>query len=145
MLKNIKACLSHNTDDWKTPSNIYDYFVKKHNYIDCFQYKADYDEFENDYFNEKLFINPPFSKLKQVSIWINKQVLKNKCLVALLIPARTDTKYFHYLLGLKPTIYFIEGRLHYNDSIRCAPFPSILMIFQPVLDLRNRWDIIKFN
>lgn len=45
------------------------------------------------------------------------------------MPARTDTKYFHELLKLKPKIYFIKGRLHFNDSKESAPFPTILLHF----------------
>ena len=64
--------------------------------------------------------------MKQINNWLIKQCKKNK--VALLIPSRTDTQYFHELIKLKPIIYFIKGRLHYNDS-GTAPFPTILMIF----------------
>ena len=43
--------------------------------------------------------------------------------VILLIPARTDTKYFRKLVDYGVNIYFITGRLHFNDS-NSAPFPS---------------------
>ena len=122
----ITACLSHNSDDWKTPTEIYNKFMKA-GYIDCFKYQSEEDETKNEYKNQKLFINPPFSKMKQITPWIIKQARKN--IVALLIPARTDTNYFHELIKLHPTIYFIKGRLHYNDS-NCAPFP-ILLVFNP--------------
>lgn len=62
--------------------------------------------------------------------WINygiRQHWYNHCEVLFLIPARTDTKYFHELLSYSPDIYFIKGRLHYNDSKTGAPFPSILL------------------
>ena len=48
----------------------------------------------------------------------------------LLIPARTDTVYFHKLLEFKPEIVFIKGRLRFNDSKLSAPFPSILVILE---------------
>ena len=133
MSKNIKACLSSNTDDWKTPKKIYDQFIET-GYIDCFPYKAQYDEFKKEYREQKLFVNPPFSKMKQVADWVWHQHIDNKCLVALLIPARTDTKYFHKLLKLQPEIVFIEGRLHDNES-NSAPFPTILLIFQKGLPM----------
>lgn len=62
--------------------------------------------------------------------WINygiRQYFINHCEVIFLIPARTDTKYFHELLEYSPDIYFIKGRLHYNDSKNGAPFPSVLL------------------
>lgn len=125
MPKNIKACLSHNHDNWKTPKKIYDYFINELNCIDTFEYMSEGNELENDYQAKRLFINPPFSKLDEITEWIIKQI-NNGNEIYLLIPARTDTKYFHKLLKYKPTIYFIKGRLHYNDS-NSAPFPTILM------------------
>ena len=95
-------------------------------YIDCFKYKSDKNELENIYYDKKLFVNPPFSKMTEITEWVIKNSKEN--IIALLIPSRTDTEYFHKLLKLNPTIYFIKGRLHYNDS-KSAPFPTILMFF----------------
>lgn len=122
----IDACLSHNHDNWRTPKVIYDKFMSW-NYIDCFKFKSQEDELENNYKNKRLFINPPFSKMKKITEWVIKQI-NNKNLIALLIPARTDTDYFHKLIKYHPTIFFIKGRLHYNES-GAAPFPTILLIF----------------
>lgn len=126
---NLKGCFSKNSDDWRTPSHIYHYFVIESKYIDCFPYHAQYDEFLKVYEGKKLFVNPPYSKLKLIPDWIRKQYVNN-CHIALLIPARTDTKYFHELLSMNPSIYFLKGRLHFNDSKEGAPFPSIVMIFE---------------
>lgn len=124
----IDSCLSHNSDDWKTPTWLYETMMKKQ-YIDCFKYKSETDETKNYYYGKKLFINPPFSKMNDICQWICNQI-ENKCTVALLIPARTDTIYFHKLMYYKPLIIFIKGRLKYNDS-KAAPFPTILLIFRP--------------
>lgn len=117
---------SKNTDNWRTPTKIYEAFIEK-NYIDCFKYEAKENEMLNNYYDKKLFINPPFSKMKEVTKWVIKQK-ENGNKIALLIPARTDTKYFHDLIEYNPLIIFIKGRLHYNDS-KSAPFPTILLIF----------------
>ena len=123
---NLKGCFSKETDNWKTPSNLYNFFIEC-GYIDTFPYKAEYDEFEKNYFNEKLFINPPFSKMKEVTEWIYRQFENNNHII-LLIPVRSDTQYFQKLLALKPSIWFVKGRLKYNDY-GTAPFPSIIMSF----------------
>ena len=49
-------------------------------------------------------------------------------LIKLLIPARTDTKYFHELLesGNIEIIVMFKGRLKFND-LAGAPFPSLLI------------------
>lgn len=137
---NIKACLMHNSDDWKTPSKIYKQFMDC-GYIDCFPYKADYDEFKKEYRDQKLFINPPFSKMDKVAEWVIHHYIDCNCTIALLIPARTDTKYFHKLIQLQPEIIFIKGRLHYNDDKNPAPFPTILMNFTHAeLPMYRGWE-----
>lgn len=128
-MKNLKAVFSHNTDDWKTPSDLYDYFVNQLRCVDCFPFQADYDEFERVYVWKDLFVNPPFSKLKFLPSWIKTQ-LDNGCTIYLLIPSRTDTKYFHEFLQFNPTIHFIKGRLRFNNALS-APFPTILLVFHP--------------
>lgn len=125
-----KVLFSKNTDDWKTPTDLYEKFMHI-GCIDCFKYRTAEDEFKNNYENKKLFINPPFSKLDKVAEWLEKQIEKNK--IYLLIPARTDTKYFHKLLKYRPLIIFIKGRLKYND-IGCATFPTILLVFNKKYD-----------
>ena len=127
-IEKIKGCLSHNTDDWRTPTSLFKDYMEK-GFIDCFPYHADYDEFQMVYSNEKLFANPPYSKLKFVPLWIYNNVI-NGCEIHLLIPARTDTRYFHKMLEFHPKIIFLKGRLHFNDSLFGAPFPSIIMIFK---------------
>ena len=34
----------------------------------------------------------------------------------MLIPNRSDTQYYHELLELHPCLYFIKGRLKFNES-----------------------------
>ena len=48
----------------------------------------------------------------------------------MLIPSRTETKYFHKLMEHNPKILFFKGRLHFNESKNSAPFPSCLIILE---------------
>lgn len=59
-----------------------------------------------------------------------------------LIPARTDTKYFHHLMQLHADIElnFIKGRLKFGESNTSAPFPSVLIKFK-----YNKVTTIKTN
>ena len=55
---------------------------------------------------------------------------KDNTTVVLLIPARTDTKYFHeYIYNKVKEIRFIKGRLKFGNQSNSAPFPSMLVIF----------------
>jgi len=126
---NKEACFSHNTDNWKTPSVLYNAIVKDCHYIDLFPYCSMLDQYENkDYHGKKLFINPPYSHLntKKFKEYITLLISQgNK--IYLLIPSRTDTKIFQYLSVYCEAIIFFKGRLHFNDSKEPAPFPSCLM------------------
>lgn len=137
-MKNLKVMYSHETDNWRTPTKLYNYYINELGCIDTFKYKDTENEFEKTYKDKRLFCNPPFSKLKEIPKWLKRQY-ENNCIIYLLIPARTDTKYFHEILDLIPSIVFIKGRLHYNDSKRVAPFPTILLVFNPKLQAPIYW------
>tara|TARA_R110000803_G_scaffold14135_2_gene39395 strand:+ start:265 stop:657 length:393 start_codon:yes stop_codon:yes gene_type:complete len=119
------------SDNWGTPENIKE---KYKNHFDPCPYEYEVDGLTIEW-KDKNFVNPPFSKLKEWSKKINEEAKKGKEIV-LLMPSRTDTKYFHeYLLPLNPKIEFIKGRVKYvdldNSSTKptSSPFPSILLTF----------------
>lgn len=60
------------------------------------------------------------------------KLILNNITVVLLIPARTDTVYFHDYIYLQPNveIRFIRGRLKFGDGKNSAPFPSMVVIFR---------------
>ena len=121
-----KGVFSHESDHWATPKKLYNWFMR-HDFIDPCPLHSKEDNLDKIYEGKKLFINPPYSQIDKWTEFIKRNL--PHCLdIWLLIPARTDTKYFHELLKLHPNIYFIKGRLHFNES-GTAPFPSILMRF----------------
>lgn len=76
---------------------------------------------------ETVFVNPPYGR--EIGKWVRK-ASETKGTVVMLIPARTDTSYFHdYVLG-KAEIRFIRGRLKFGNSTQGAPFPSLIVIFR---------------
>ena len=48
----------------------------------------------------------------------------------MLLPARTDTKWFHEFVLNKAEIRFIKGRLKFGDGNNSAPFPSMVVIYR---------------
>ena len=126
------------TDSWSTPKHIYDTLNNKY----------DFDDFDPCPLNDnplinglniewanKTFCNPPYSKLKTTIKgglgWVEKAHLeaqKGK-LIVLLIPARTDTQWFHdIIIENNYEIEFIKGRLKFGDATCSAPFPSMIVI-----------------
>lgn len=77
-----------------------------------------------------VWCNPPYGR--DISKWIQKAI-DSSTLVVMLLPARTDTKWFHEYIYGKAEIRFIKGRLKFGDSLISAPFPfpSMVVIFRP--------------
>lgn len=48
----------------------------------------------------------------------------------MLIPARTDTRWFHEYVYGKAEIRFVRGRLKYGNAKWNAPFPSMIVIYR---------------
>ncbi len=81
-----------------------------------------------------VFCNPPYGR--EIGKWVEKaynEAMKIKYPVVLLIPARTDTAYFHDYIYGKAEIRFIRGRLHFTDecgnTAYPAPFPSMVVVY----------------
>ena len=85
-------------------------------------------------------MNPPYGK--EISKWIRKASEQKDGLVVCLIPARTDTKYFHEYLYNKPNVElrFIKGRLKFGGKQKgsgSAPFPSLVAIINHTDENKN--------
>lgn len=78
----------------------------------------------------RCFCNPPYS---QIGDWVKKAYFESftpGTLIVLLIPARTDTKYFHEYILNRSEIRFIKGRLKFGSAKNSAPFPSMIVIYR---------------
>lgn len=79
-------------------------------------------------------MNPPYGRA--IGAWIRKayeESLRGATVVAL-IPARTDTAYFHDFIMGKAEVRFLRGRVRFErpDGARdAAPFPSCVVIWRP--------------
>lgn len=54
----------------------------------------------------------------------------------MLLPARTDTRWFHDYIYNRSEIRFIKGRLKFGGSRNSAPFPSMVVIFRGLEEKR---------
>lgn len=89
------------------------------------------DGLSKDWSGHNVWCNPPYGR--NIGKWVEKcyrEGCKDNTLVVLLIPARTDTKYFHDYILHRAEIRFIPGRLKFGNSNNSAPFPSMLVIFR---------------
>lgn len=83
---------------------------------------------------DAVFCNPPYGR--EIGKWVKKAYEEARgggYAVVLLIPARTDTTYFHDYIYGKAEIRFVRGRLRFTDdegnASDPAPFPSMVVIY----------------
>lgn len=76
---------------------------------------------------KRVFCNPPYGP----GITAFLQRAHEAEIAVFLVPARTDTRWFHELVVTKAKeIRFIKGRLKFGDSKNSAPFPSMIVVFR---------------
>jgi phage N-6-adenine-methyltransferase len=81
----------------------------------------------------KCWCNPPYSR--QITAWLDKAVREvgeyHAKRVVCLLPARTDTKWWHDLVvPFASDIKFLRGRVKFQGSKNSAPFPSCIVVFE---------------
>ncbi|MDG4977201.1 DNA N-6-adenine-methyltransferase [Lactococcus lactis] len=132
---------SSKTDLWSTPWNFFEklndefHFTldpcSTHENAKCYKhFTIEEDGLLQDWANEVVFCNPPYGR--QIKDWVKKpyeESQKDNTTIVMLIPARTDTIYFHEYIYHNAEIRFIKGRLKFGDAKNAAPFPSMVVIF----------------
>jgi hypothetical protein len=71
-------------------------------------------------------MNPPYGR--DIGKWM-KKAYESGATVVCLVPARTDTKWWHDY-AMKGKITFIKGRLKFGSALNSAPFPSAVVVFR---------------
>ena len=80
----------------------------------------------------RVWCNPPYGR--EIAKWVQKGFESVQAGAAsvcvMLLPARTDTKWFHSYVYNKAEIRFVKGRLKFGNSKNSAPFPSMVVVFK---------------
>jgi len=133
---------SSGNDGWSTPQDFYDELTQRFSFTldpcatdatsKCFKHFTEEDDgLAQDWSGHTVFMNPPYGRV--IGKWIQKayeESRKEKTTVVCLLPARTDTKYWHEYCMKANEIYFVKGRLKFGDSKNSAPFPSAVVVFR---------------
>lgn len=140
---NTSALFSSKSNNWSTPQEFYDRLNKEfhftldpcadeHNHKCDKYFTIDQDGLSQSWAGESVFCNPPYGK--EIAKWVCKcftEVYQGKCHTAvMLIPSRTDTKWFHDYIYHKAEVRFIRGRLKFGGVKQSAPFPSMIVIYR---------------
>jgi site-specific DNA-methyltransferase (adenine-specific) len=76
----------------------------------------------------RIWMNPPYGRT--IGKWVKKafEAGQRGALVVCLVPARTDTVWWHDYC-MQGGVTFIRGRLKFGNAKHAAPFPSALVVF----------------
>ena len=140
---NKDLMFSSKSNEWDTPQDFYDKLNKEfgfnldpcstHDNTKCKKhFTQEEDGLLQDWGGHIVFMNPPYGR--NIHKWVQKAYEESKkpdTTVVCLIPARTDTSYWHdYIFGKAADIRFIRGRLKFGNSKNAAPFPSAVIVFR---------------
>lgn len=132
-----KGMLTSNKDDWETPQDLFDKLNAFYGFTldacaspenaKCKKYYTkEQNSLVQDWNNDTIWCNPPYGK--EIAKFVKKAYLCCSTVV-MLLPARTDTKWFHDYIYGKQRIYFLKGMLKFSNSKTSAPFPSMIVVF----------------
>jgi phage N-6-adenine-methyltransferase len=77
------------------------------------------------------WMNPPYGRA--ISKWVQKasKAAQAGATVVGLLPARTDTRWWHSFVLNASDIRFLPGRLRFSNAPNSAPFPNAIVIWTP--------------
>ena len=139
-----EVMFSSKSKDWETPQDFYEKLNEEFGPFtldpcateettkvsECYFTPLD-NGLSQSWEKQTVFMNPPYGR--EISAWIEKayrESLKPNTKVVCLIPARTDTKYWHEYCMRAKEIHFVKGRLKFGNSENSAPFPSAVVVFE---------------
>ncbi len=139
---NTELMFSSATDLWATPKAFFDKYDAVHGFeldvcannknAKCKKFYTVVEDGLEQEWTGVVWMNPPYGR--EIGKWVKKAfesvfVDKTAKKVVCLLPARTDTKWFHEFCT-QGKIEFIKGRLKFGDSKNSAPFPSMVVVFE---------------
>lgn len=140
---------SSNKMDWGTPPDLFKKLDEKYHFnLDaaadennhkCDKYFTEADDALKQDWVGNVFLNPPYGR--NIGKFIKKayeESLKNADVVVIVMPARTDTAYWHdYIIPHAAEIIYLRGRLKFtgrkDGKLQPAPFPSAVVVFKKPL------------
>lgn len=155
-MKNKDACFSSEKTDWETPQDLFDELDEEFHFdLDCCATAENtkcekYITPEQDALllstawpGVRVWMNPPYGR--DVDRWVEVARYRTFCtqdVVVCLLPARTDTKWWHTWIWDRDKhrpydgveVRFLKGRVKFVGAKASAPFPSVIVIFRG-----NKW------
>lgn len=132
---------SSKSDEWETPDDLFRAIdAEFHFTLDacalpsnakCSRFFSPEDDGLSQKWGGVVWCNPPYGR--QIQKWVKKAYKAAKdrdADVVMLLPARTDTKWFHDYIYGKAEIRFVRGKIKFGGGVNNAPFPSMIVVFR---------------
>lgn len=138
-----KGLFTSKSNEWSTPQSLFDELNSEFNFTldpasthenaKCEKhYTQEDDGLTQPWADERVFCNPPYGR--EIGQWVKKayeeSLLLRVGVIVLLIPARTDTKYWHEYIFGKAEVRFLKGRVKFGEAKQGAPFPSAVIVYK---------------
>lgn len=139
--QDVSVHFRHDTDVWETPQRFFDMLnAEFHFTVDvcadasnakCAQYFTPEQDGLKQRWEAVCFMNPPYGA--EIGRWVQKAFESSLfgATVVCLLPARTDTRWWHNYVTLASEIRYLPRRLKFGGAANSAPFPSAVVIFRP--------------
>ena len=139
---NTDLMFSSATDQWPTPAAFFDLWAARfafdldvcadaHNAKCSRFFSVEDDGLAQSWAPAVCWMNPPYGR--EIGKWVRKaceESLKGATVVCLL-PARTDTAWWHDYVIPHAEVTFVRGRIKFGSATAGAPFPSAVAVFRP--------------
>lgn len=136
---NKNLMFSSKTDLWETPQEFFDTLNAEFGFetdvcalpenAKCTKFYTPQENGLEQEWHGICWCNPPYGR--KIGEWV-KKAAQSSCTTVMLLPARTDTRWFHDYIYGKAEIRFVKGRLKFGGGVTSAPFPSMVVIFREV-------------
>jgi phage N-6-adenine-methyltransferase len=130
----------HKSDEWETPPDLFaaldrefhftiDLAALPHN-AKCADFISPGEDALTRKWEGVCWLNPPYGA--KLARWMKKahDSAQAGAVVVCLLPARTDTQWWHDYVMPYAEIRYIRGRVKFNGIINSAPFPSVIAVFR---------------
>ena len=148
-MMNGSALFSSKSGEWSTPPDFFQVLDREFHFTldacaspenaKCARYYTKEQDGLSLPWTGTVWCNPPYGR--EVGHWVEKAFRSagEGATVVLLLPARTDTRWFHRYLYGRAELRFVQGRLKFGGSQSSAPFPSLVAILRPPRQWMNYW------
>ena len=128
------------TDEWATPQDFFDELAATYQFTTdvcatkenakCADFYTKEDNGLTKDWDGTCWMNPPYGR--NIKYWVKKayeSARDNGAIVVCLLPARTDTSWWHDYVLPHGQVTFIRGRLKFGGAKNSAPFPNAIVVF----------------